>query len=262
MSEPDTNVQFFTSPDGQIRSPGQTTMQGLQSLRSRADALRNSLNPAERLKAEAQRRILEYLNIPSGQFADAAAIVSMTRAALSGSPRAMVEMFWSMLSSGVSAMSARQDIRDDVCAAHAFGYWMFQHTNLPRPSRLPNLLLVEEETEDTNPNMPNVNGVMANELNARWSRCYREMMQDLNQRTPMSVIRNQVQTTFGSAANMRGWDENQYRQYYRILWAAEFQHDPRLAASTFLLARIKNKPNQHRRLTTLMYRRCPYPSAG
>lgn len=28
---------------------------------------------------------------------------------------------------------------------------------------------------------------------------------------------------------MRGWDESQYRQYYRILWAAEFQHDPRLA---------------------------------
>ena len=105
----------------------------------------------------------------------------------------------------------------------------FQHTNLPRPSRLPNLLLVEEEAEDTNPNIPNMNGVVANELNARWSRCYREMMQHLNQRTPMSVIRNQVQTTFGAAANMRGWDESQYRQYYRILWAAEFQHDPRLA---------------------------------
>lgn len=242
--------------DGQIRASGNTTYQNLRDLHSRAQSARGRLDPRERLKAEAQRRILDYLGINSRQFATAAETVSLTRTAFTGSPAALVQIFWQMLDSGLSALWSDSEMYADVCAAHTFSYWMFRYSGAPSPQRMPDFLLQRHRGQDMNGTN---SGVTVATHFGRWNQCFNDTMAALDARTPIAVVRNQVTQRFGSA-DTRGWTNDRFMDYYRILWSEQFGYDPRLAASTFFLARIRDKnPTTYKPSAMSLFRAMPYP---
>lgn len=243
----------FVGSDGNItQSGGRTSAEELTRLRSQ-------LNPVDRLKREAQDRILQYLNISSNQFVEAQEIIGLTRAALGGSVIATVKVAVSMLMAGVDAMYAGQTQRDCLCAAYTFGYWVFKDRDpdLRAPTRPPNALHQSDVEEDSH---ENYDGISASLKARRWRTCHNETLSQLNNSLNTSQMRTDLMRRFGMDLS-RSTDVQILQNYKLMILTAEFSNDPRLAASTFFLATIPNLDSTtERSVATLLYRRYPYDS--
>ena len=259
---PPSGVARFVQEDGSIRRPGRTTAEELIRLRGVLDPAR--LDPVERLKAEAQRRVLQYLHIPSSQFAEAQEIFSLAQSALGGNPIAALRTLFSMFMAGVDAMLAGQKIRNSVCIAHTFGYWVFRHLQLSPPSRPPAGMHQREVDADALVD----DGVSAALWATRWNRCHRETLHRLDQSHDIRSVRNELVQRFEGLIlpdddpHDDDDDDQVMRLFNTMIVAREFSGDPRCAASVMFLKTIQNFSRPERRSATSLYRRFPYAPLG
>ena len=247
---PITGETRVIDSDGNIRERTSTSAQNINHLL-------NQLHPINRLKKEAQDRILAYLNISSTQFSEAQELISMTHSALSGSPRAAFQLAVRMVMSVFEVMQAQQTIRDRICSAYTFGYWVNKdrYPNLSSPKRPPDDLYQAHIDED---NHGNHDHISADQVARRWNLCNVNTLNQLNSSLNQQNMRTDLMRRF-ERMDITGCTPIEIlRLYRRMILSVEFSNSPRLAASTFFLGTIQNLSAPEQRAATILYRRYPY----
>lgn len=203
--------------------------------------------------------IRNYMAMSSTNFATGTVINAQLNQLFSGSmPLAgLVLAGVSILQAGHEAMTVPRTQVKCLAGAHAYASWLFSHRNLPRPTNTPQSLVEVQEAEDQRGNHDLISAeeyaqIWRTEVNASITR-----FNSIYQATNVDHIRSELVRRMPNATVHRQ-SPVECRNLLKLMVAADFDHDPSVAGSAYLLWRIKDKSDMEQRVLTIRYRNHPY----
>lgn len=183
-----------------------------------------------------------------------------------------VEDIYEMALAGYQAMTIPRRMLIRVAAAHAFGYWTFQHTGIPNPLNPPNSFLVMHRQSDQsdrhigevtgNPHFSSDGGLTAADWNTIWRRGVQNTVSGMQTRMMRLALQGRLQTglesRLGSNVAIRSQGDDATTNQYRVVMMCPSFGSPSAAAASFLHSSIKDAPALEREMNLRLYQRFPY----